>query len=146
MEFSFRRFNRFRCAASFIRGPIVAARFQRGRKFGSQRAPREFVPVEPSRSYHFHAALRTEGITTENGISFLISDPIHGAATVTTENLTGMHTWTPVDVDYTTGPQTHFLVVQVRRSQSRLFENKLSGTVWIGDVSLTPSSAPPPSK
>jgi hypothetical protein len=106
--------------------------------------PREFVPVDPSRSYHFHATLRTEGITTESGISFLIGDPNHGAAVVTAENLTGTHTWTPVDVDYTTGPQTHFLVVQVRRSQSRLFENKLSGTAWIGDVSLTPNSAPPP--
>jgi tetratricopeptide (TPR) repeat protein len=108
--------------------------------------PREFVPVEPSRNYHFHAALRTEGITTESGISFLIRDPNHGAAVVTAENFTGTHTWTPVDVDYTTSPQTHFLVVQVRRSQGRLFENKLSGTAWIGDVALTPSSAPPPSK
>jgi hypothetical protein len=108
--------------------------------------PREFVPVEPSRNYHFHATLRTEGITTESGISFLIGDPNHGAAVVSTENFTGTHTWTPVDVDYTTSSQTHFLVVQVRRFQSHLFENKLSGTAWIGDVSLTPNSAPPPSK
>jgi hypothetical protein len=108
--------------------------------------PLEFVPVEPSHSYHFHAALRTEGITTESGILFLIGDPHHGAAVVSTENLTGSHSWTPADVDYATSPQTHFLVVQMRRSQSHLFENKLSGTVWIGDFSLTPSSAPPPSK
>jgi hypothetical protein len=105
--------------------------------------PLEFVPVEPSHSYHFHAALRTEGITTENGLFFSIGDPHHGAAVLSTENLTGSHSWTPADMDYTTGPQTHFLVVQVRRSQSRMFENKLNGTVWIGDVSLTPSSAPP---
>ena len=77
---------------------------------------------------------------------FSIGDPHHGAAVVSTENLTGSHAWMPVDVDYTTGPQTHFLIVQVRRAQSHLFENKLSGTAWIGDVSLTPSSAPPPSK
>jgi hypothetical protein len=102
--------------------------------------PLEFVPVEPSHSYHFHAALRTEGITTESGISFLIGDPHHGAAVASTENLTGSHSWTPADLDYTTGPQTHFLVVQVRRSQSHLFENKLSGTAWIGDVSLRPNS------
>jgi tetratricopeptide (TPR) repeat protein len=108
--------------------------------------PREFVPVEPSRNYHFHATLRTEEITTERGISFLIGDPNHGGAVVTTENFTGTHTWTPVDVDYTTSSQTHFLVVQMRRSQSHLFENKLSGTAWIGDVALTPSSAPAPSK
>jgi tetratricopeptide (TPR) repeat protein len=103
--------------------------------------PREFVPVEPSRSYHFHATLKTEGITTESGVLFLISDPHHGVAVMTTENLTGTHTWTPVDVDFATAPVTHFLLVQLRRSQSRLFENKLNGTAWIGDVSLTPNSA-----
>src|SRR5580704_10356383 len=105
--------------------------------------PREFVPVEPSRSYHFHATLKTEGITTESGIFFSIGDPNHGAAVVSTENLTGSHPWTPVDVDFATAPVTHFLLVQLRRSPSRLFENKLSGTAWIGDVSLTPNSAKP---
>ena len=108
--------------------------------------PLEFVPVEPSHSYHFHVVVRTEGITTENGLFFSIGDPHHGAAVVSTENLTGSHSWTPTDVNYTTGPQTHFLIVQVCRAQSHLFESKLSGTAWIGDVSLTPSSAPPPSK
>jgi hypothetical protein len=107
--------------------------------------PLEFVPVEPSHSYHFHAELRTEGITTENGLFFSIGDPHHGAAVLSTENLTGSHSWTPADLDYTTGPQTHFLVVQVRRSQSHLFENKLSGTAWIGDVSLRPNSTKPSS-
>lgn len=102
--------------------------------------PLEFVPVAPSRRYHFHAAVKTEGITTESGISFLISDPNNGAAMMTTENLTGTHAWTPVDVDYTTAPVTHFLSIQLRRSPSRLFENKLSGTAWIGDVSLVASN------
>jgi len=108
--------------------------------------PREFVPVEPSRNYHFHATLKTEGITTESGIFFSIGDPNHGAAVVSTENLTGSHSWMPVDVGYTTAPVTHFLLIQLRRSPSRLFENKLSGTAWIGDVSLTPSPAPSQSK
>jgi hypothetical protein len=110
--------------------------------------PREFVPVEPGRRYHFHADLRTQGITTENGVFFSIGDPNHGAAIVTTENLTGTHNWTPVDVDYTTAPVTHFLLIQLRRSPSRLFENKLGGTAWIGDVSLTASNGaePPQSK
>jgi hypothetical protein len=102
--------------------------------------PLQFVPVGPSRRYHFHAEVKTEGITTENGISFLISDPNNGAAMVTTENLTGTRTWTPVDMDYTTAPATHFLSIQLRRSPSRLFENKLSGTAWIGDVSLVASN------
>jgi hypothetical protein len=110
--------------------------------------PQQFVPVEPHQKYHFHAELKTEGVTTENGISFLISDPNHGAAMVSTENFTGTRDWTPVDVDYTTTPTTHFMSIQLRRSPSRLFENKLSGTAWIGDVSLIASdgAAPPNSK
>ena len=72
------------------------------------REPIEYVPVEPNQRYHFHAIVKTEGVTTENGISFLISDPNQGAAMLTTENLTGSHAWTPVDVDYTTSPRTHF--------------------------------------
>jgi tetratricopeptide (TPR) repeat protein len=110
--------------------------------------PQQFVPVEPHQKYHFHAELKTEGVTTENGISFLISDPNHGAAMVSTENFTGTRDWTPVDVDYTTTPTTHFMSIQLRRSPSRLFENKLSGTAWIGDVSFIASdgAAPPNSK
>ena len=106
--------------------------------------PQQFVPVEPSQRYHFHAMLKTEGITTENGISFLISDPNHGAAMVATENFTGTRLWTPVDVDYATTPATHFMSIQVRRAPSRLFDNKLNGTAWIGNVSLTPSDGAEP--
>jgi hypothetical protein len=41
-------------------------------------------------------------------------------------------------MDVTTSRETHFLQVRLLRTGSRLFENKLSGTVWIGDVSLVP--------
>ncbi|MGA8144866.1 MAG: tetratricopeptide repeat protein [Candidatus Acidiferrales bacterium] len=111
--------------------------------------PLEFVPVEPARSYHFHASIRTEGITTESGVLFAITDPNHyRAINVLTENLTGSHVWTAADTDFSTGPETHFVLVQLRRFQSRLFENKLGGTAWIGNLSLTPSNAEehPPAK
>jgi hypothetical protein len=111
--------------------------------------PLQYVPVEPARRYHFHAALRTEGITTESGILFAISDPNHpNAVNVLTENLTGSHVWVAADADFSTGPGTHFLLVQLRRVPSRMFDNRLSGTAWIGNVSLTPpnAEAPPPAR
>jgi hypothetical protein len=102
--------------------------------------PLEYVPVAPSRSYHFHGDMRTEGISTESGIYFAITDPNHsGAVNVRTENLTGSHPWVPVDAEFTTGGETHFVAVQLRRVPSRLFENKLSGAVWIGGLSLIPT-------
>ncbi len=103
-------------------------------------APLEYVPVEPDHAYHFRATMRTEDISTESGLRFLITDPNHAnAVNVTTENLTGSNPWKPVTAEFTTGPDTHFLAVRLRRSASRLFENRLSGTVWVSDVYLIPA-------
>jgi hypothetical protein len=75
---------------------------------------------------------------------FLITDPHHaGALNLETGNLTGSHSWTLVEADFTTGPETRFLIVRLFRPPSRLFENKLSGTAWIADLSLTPSGSKP---
>jgi len=104
--------------------------------------PLEYVPVEPNRTYHFHAYLRTEGISTESGMRFAIYDPNHtGIVPVETENLTGDNSWTTAQLAVSTGAQTHFLVVHLYRGRSRLFENKLSGTAWIADVSLLATDA-----
>lgn len=106
--------------------------------------PAQFVPVEPSRQYHFRAFLRTEGITTESKIGFLILDPHHSAALyIQTTGLTSSHPWTPIEADVATGPKTHFLWIALRRMPSRLFENKLSGTVWTADVSLVQKGEEP---
>ena len=102
--------------------------------------PFEFVPVEPGRSYHFHAYMRTEQITTESGIHFQVADPHHSEAlNLITDNFIGSHPWTSVDADFTAAQQTHFVVIRVVRYPSRLFDNKLGGTAWIADVSLVPT-------
>ena len=106
--------------------------------------PAQYVPVEPGRGYHFHALMRTQEITTESGIRFSLTDPNHGDAVgVTTENFTGSRAWTPIEADLTTGPQTHFLLLRLLRSPSRLFDNRLGGTAWIAEVALTQSTAAP---
>jgi tetratricopeptide (TPR) repeat protein len=107
------------------------------------REPQQYVAVEPNRSYRFHAYMRTESITTEMGMRFSITDPNHyNAVRVLTENLTGSHPWTATNVDVVASPETHFLLVQLLRDSSRMFDNKLSGTLWIADVSLIPSEPP----
>ncbi len=102
--------------------------------------PMQYVAVEPNRRYHFHAFMETEAITTESGMRLSITDPNHnGALNLLTENFTGSHKWTTTDLEVTTGPDTHFLLVRLYRIGSRLFENKLSGTVWLADVTLVPA-------
>jgi tetratricopeptide (TPR) repeat protein len=103
-------------------------------------APMQYVAVEPNREYRFQAYMETEEISTESGMRFSIFDPNHnGAVNLMTENFTGSHKWTATDLDVATGPETHFLVVRLYRVASRLFENRLSGTVWLADVTLIPA-------
>jgi hypothetical protein len=86
--------------------------------------------------------MRTEGITTESGLRFVLTDANHSArASLVTENLTGSRTWTNVEGDVTTSAETHFLLLRLHRDPSRLFDNKLSGTVWVADVLLVPVNA-----
>jgi hypothetical protein len=102
---------------------------------------RQSVPVEPSTHYVFRYFMRTESISTDSGMRFEISHVSDYQVDVMTQDLTGTNSWTPVRVDITTDANTHFLEIRLRRLPSRLFDNKLSGTVWVDDVSLTPQPA-----
>jgi tetratricopeptide (TPR) repeat protein len=105
-------------------------------------SPSEYVPVEPHQAYHFRGSIRTDGITTESGMRFSIVDPHHpNELNLLTDNLTGRTLWMIADAEVTTGADTHFVVVRLYRNPSRLFDNRLSGTVWIAGISLVPSNA-----
>ncbi len=109
--------------------------------------PLEIVPVQPDHAYHFRGFIRTENITTESGLRVYILDPQRqNAVLLATDNLVGTHAWTEVAGDVRSSSNTNFLVVQVRRTPSRLFENKLGGSAWIDDLSLVPANSEPPAK
>jgi hypothetical protein len=102
----------------------------------------QYVAVDPATHYHFSAYLHTEGISTDRGIRFEILDPRQPTETrVTTAELTGTNPWTPVEADLLTGPSTHILKITLQRVPSWKFDNKLRGTVWVDDVTLTPAAA-----
>jgi tetratricopeptide (TPR) repeat protein len=108
--------------------------------------PLEFVAVDPGRTYHLDGFIRTINITTESGVRFHVFDPHQpDQFYLQTDDLTGTHNWTELQGNITTGPDTQILQVEVRRTPSRMFENKLGGSAWIDDVSLVPavSSAAP---
>lgn len=102
----------------------------------------QFIPVEPGHTYQFVAYLRLEQISTDSGVRFLLFDPFHpGAPEIETPSLVGSQPWSPVEQDFLTGPQTHLLVIALRRVPSWKFDNKLSGSVWVDDVFLIPAPA-----
>ena len=60
---------------------------------------------------------------------------------ILTPNETGSLPWTLEQVDFTTGPQTHLIVIRLVRKPSQRLDNRLRGTVWIDDVSLVPHAS-----
>lgn len=104
----------------------------------------QFVPVEPSTTYHFRYFMMTRAITTESGMRFEVLDQAEHQVNLETTELTGTNAWTAISSQFSTGDSTHFLRIRLRRFPSRLFDNKLSGTVWVDDVTLTKAAAKNP--
>ena len=96
------------------------------------------IVVQPGR-YRFGVYIRTEGITTDQGVGFqiLAADGSSGL-NVRTEPLLGTKEWTLLERNFIVPPRTRLLEIRAFRRQSRKFDSKISGTVWIDDVSLVP--------
>jgi len=102
----------------------------------------QYVPVASDSRYHFSVFVRTEGLTTDRGISFEILDAHHPEQVqVATRELTGTNPWTVLQTDLVSGPDTQAVKITLRRTPSWKFDNKFSGTVWVDDVTLTPAPA-----
>lgn len=105
-------------------------------------ALRQYVPVQPSTHYRFSAYMRTYRITTDSGPQFVIrtcSNPARPLAQ--TVAMTGTNPWREVPAEFTTGADTKCVEIVLRRVPSQMFENRISGTVWVDDVRLSPAPA-----
>ena len=93
--------------------------------------------VTPGR-YRFEAFIRTEAITTDQGIGFhLIGDRNGpGRVDVNTERLVGTNDWKKVEQTITVPRDMELLHVQVVRQPSLKFDNQINGTAWIDSVRL----------
>ncbi len=97
----------------------------------------QYVPVKLNSVHRFIAYVRARNITTDSGPRFQICDAKDASRlSVETEPVTGTRNWSPLQLEFKTGPETRLLVVRVARPPSRMFDNRISGTLWIDRVSL----------
>jgi hypothetical protein len=102
----------------------------------------QWVLVAPSTRYHLRGFLRTDHISTDSGARFEIKDPRRPKVLdVLTTNETGTVPWTMEEAQFTTGPQTRLIYLVLRRMAGTHFDNKISGTVWVDDVTIVPAGA-----
>src|SRR5881397_1254392 len=88
----------------------------------------QMAVVKPG-SYLFRAQVRTEGITTDEGVGFRIFDAESSARLdIRTENLVGTSGWRKVEERFRVPEQTRAVQIQMVRQPSWKFDNRISGT------------------
>ena len=97
------------------------------------------VPVGPGRKYRLTGYIRTQDLTTLNGIVFevsgLLCDPLMKKA----EPVTGTNLWKKIELEFTTPPKCNAVSIGIKREQSDRFDNKISGDAWIDSLSMVPA-------
>ena len=97
----------------------------------------QVVSIPVAGNYGFKAMLKMEGITTDQGVRFCFEDAATaGKFRFQTEPLRGTSEWIPVTANLAIPSATRGLRISICRSASLKFDNKVSGTFWVDDVSL----------
>ena len=97
----------------------------------------QLVIVSPSTPYRLQGYLHTDQILTDSGVRFEVFDPMAVKnLDVLTPNEVGSIPWTLEQADFTTGPNTHIVRVELSRRASEHFDNKIRGTAWVDDVAI----------
>lgn len=89
--------------------------------------------------WRLQAFVRTEGITTDEGVLVRIYDAAQPAwLDIRTDALTGTHDWTKLERAFEVGPKTTLLRLEIARQPSIKFDNKIEGKAWVDSIRLTP--------
>jgi Tfp pilus assembly protein PilF len=96
----------------------------------------QMVVLTPG-TWHFSARIKTQSITTDQGPHFHLASIEGKKVDVWTEPEKGSADWHRVEASFLVGPATQAIRMEVLRSPSMQFDNKISGTMWIDDVTLS---------
>jgi len=96
-----------------------------------------YIPVKPNALYRFMGYMKVQGVTTDSGLRFELQDAYDRSRLyLETENLVGTSSWSPQQLEFSTGPETRLLLLRIVRPPSRKFDNLIAGTAWVDRVSL----------
>jgi hypothetical protein len=94
--------------------------------------------VEPGTDYRLSAHLRSEGITTDEGLFLEALDKTNRRVLVSTEPVAGTENWRAVSEKVQVPNDGELLVLRLRRRPSRMLDSKIRGKIWIDRISLEP--------
>ena len=95
--------------------------------------------VHPATPYLFSAWVRTQRLTTDQGVRFRLSWTEHSRyAFAETPDVRGSEPWTQIRMPWTSPADSHQVHVCVVRNTSGKDDSQIQGTAWVDDVTLAP--------
>ena len=99
---------------------------------------RQIVRTKPSSQYSLRGYVKTDSLTTTNGIFIIVSGHNCSNLNKRSETLTGSNFWKELSVDFDVPSDCGAVIIAVRREKSVKFDNKIEGTAWIDGITLKP--------
>jgi hypothetical protein len=103
---------------------------------------RQLVPVDPNTSYEFSGFYKAQDMDGAGGPKFAIQDLYRETAFFLSDDLRDSDFWRKADGTFTTGPDTHLLVLRIARIPAG---SPIRGKLWIDGLQLTRIDNPGPS-
>jgi tetratricopeptide (TPR) repeat protein len=104
--------------------------------------PCAFAAVQPSTLYRFSAWVKTDSLTSNQGLRFRLETPeIPHAPAAVTPDVQGTQPWQETKMAWKSEKGVHLVVICVCRYKSWDFDKKVSGIAWVDDVALSPVAA-----
>ena len=97
---------------------------------------RQVVRVAPASKYVLMANIKTDGITTTNGIFMSVQGHKCRGLNKSSETVTGTNFWKELSIDFDVPAECSAVTVNFYRDRSVKFDNKIQGTAWIDKVTM----------
>ncbi len=95
---------------------------------------RQLVPVEPNTSYEFSGFYKAQDMDGAGGPKFAIQELYRETRFFMSDDLRDSDFWRKADGTFTTGPDTHLLVLRIARVPAG---SPIRGKLWIDGLQLT---------
>ncbi len=97
----------------------------------------QVVRVVPQAKYLLRGNIKTDSLTTTNGLFFSVEGHDCRGLYKKSDVITGTNLWREINVEFEVPPECSAVSIKVRRERSNKLNNKISGSAWIDGISLT---------
>jgi len=96
----------------------------------------QVVRVLPKTHYELRANIKSDSLTTKNGVILAVEGHDCRSLSKRSEVITGTNFWSEVGLKFNVPSECSAVLIKIQRDKSQKLDNRISGTAWIDGVTL----------